>query len=129
MISPNSESQLDDAPTAPASATSAPSRNFPDWPEVIESLLEVFARLRATAPSPRSPGVPNIPAAGPPANPAPLTDLTVQLACAIGSRPFDRHRLDQELKGLLEAATLLHLRARLQESRPAPTASNGDPRV
>lgn len=126
MISPNSEPQLEDAPTAPASATSAPSSNSPDWPEVIESLLDVFARLRAAAPSARRPAVPKMPTAGSPANPASLTYLTVQLACAIGIRPFDRRRLDQELRGLLQAAMILHLRARLQESRPAPTAPNGD---
>ena len=126
MISPNSESQLDDAP---ASGTPATFTNYADWPAVIESLLEVFARLRATAPSARSPAAPNMPAAGRPPNPALLTDLMVQSASAIGSRPFDRRRLDQELRGLLEAAMTLNLRARLQESRPAPTAPNGDPRV
>lgn len=99
----------------------APAANcpipYPEWSQVIDSLLDAFARLHAAGPPAQGASAPIAPADGRPPDPATLTDEEAFLICiACYERP-GLSRMDDSFNGILEAAMTLHLRAALRHNR------------
>ena len=127
MTSPNIDPYAGDATAAKASdnltprTEPAPTPNrpipYPEWPAVVESLINVFARLDAARRPAQGVSAQIVPADGPPPATAALTDkeaVLVGMACR--ERP-GVSRMDHSLNGLLEAVMALHLSAVLRHNR------------
>ena len=119
MTSPDTDLHGNDNHTPPTEA--APPTHgpilYPDWPAVIDSLIDVFARLHAAGRPAQGASCSIAPADGRPPDPATLTDkqaFLVSIDCR--ERP-GVSRMDHSLNGFLEAVMTLHLRAVLQHNR------------
>ena len=117
--SPRIDLHVDDNHALPNEAV--PTRDgpipYPEWPAVLDSMLDVFARLHAASRLAQGASATIAPTDGSPPAPATLTDeqaFLVGLACL--ERPGVA-RMDHSFNGLLEAAMTLHLRAVLQHNR------------
>lgn len=106
-----------DASPTEAAPTPGVLLSYPEWPAVIDSLLDAFARLHAAGPPAQGASATIAPTDGPPPATAALTDMEAILICmAAGVRP-GVSRMDQSLNGFLEAVMTLHLRAVLRHNR------------
>lgn len=108
-----------DKPAPPTEATPTPGvlLSYPDWPAVVASLIDAFARLHAAGrPTPGASGS-IAPADGRPPDPAALMEkdaFLVGIACR--ERP-GISRMDDSFNGLLEVVMAQHLRVVLQHNR------------
>ena len=111
----------DQTPTAaPGQAPNSNELPYPEWPEVLDSLLDVLARLYANGrPAPRLSGQPE-PADGHPPNPA--VQSAHDLPLPAGLTPPDcsgAAQLAQNFREFVEAVMVLHIQARLRHNRQA----------
>lgn len=106
-------------PASPTEAAPTPGviLSYPDWPEVIDSLLDAFARLHMAGWPAQGASATIAPTDDSPPAPATLTDMDAfLLGIASRERP-DVSCMDHSLNGLLQAVMTLHVRAVLQHNR------------
>ena len=110
MTPPKSNSHVDDNHASPPAVGPAPNETlpYPEWPTVVASLLDAFARLHATRRPAQGAAAPSPPTDPQPPGLATLKAVGTLLACVAES---------QHSPGLLEAAMVLHLRAVHQHNR------------
>lgn len=114
---------VDDNHASPTKAAPPPRRPipYPEWSDVIDSLIDVFARLQVAGWPAQGASRPIAPAGGSPPAPAPLTDKAAFLVCVAGCERPGGPRVDRSFNGLMEAALTLHLRALLRHHRQERT--------
>lgn len=105
------------APPTEAAPTPHGPVPYPDWPAVVDSLIEVLGRLHAADWPPQGVSGPIAPADGRPPDPAPPTDGEAFQVCVAGCDLPAGPRANRSLNGLLEEAMALHLRALLRHNR------------
>ena len=109
---------VDDNDASPTEAAPTPGvlLSYPEWPAVIDSLLDAFARLDAVGRPTQGASATIAPTDGSPPATATMTDKEALVCAADCERP-GVSRMDHSLNGFLEAAMTLHIRAVLRHNR------------
>ncbi|MEN9575613.1 MAG: hypothetical protein RL514_3468 [Verrucomicrobiota bacterium] len=94
---------------------------YPEWSDVIDSLIDVFARAHAAGWPAKGAAGPIAPADGSPPAPATLTEKPAFLVCVAGCERPGGPRVAHSFNGLLEAVMTLHLRAVLRHNHQERT--------
>lgn len=114
---------VDDNHASPTIAAPPPSRPlpYPEWPAVVDSLIDVFARLHVADRPAQAASASIASAGGSPPAPATPTDKAAFLVCVTGCERPGGPRVDHSFNGLLEAVMTLHLRVVLRHNRQERT--------
>lgn len=105
-----------DASPTEAAPTPGVLLSYPEWPAVIDSLLDALARLDAARRPTQGASATIAPTEGSPPAPATMTDKEALVRVAACERP-GVSRMDHSLNGFLEVAMTLHVRAVLRHNR------------